>query len=100
MFRGDDFGGHNIPYPHPVPPMPHSQYQQDAFIELGKYYDNMEKGIRNGDTGGYSMEPHGQAGWTPDKAYKGETLMRDMGKRDQGKNRGYADVQSYGNSGR
>ena len=52
----------------------------------------MEKGIKNGDTGGYSMEPRGQAGWTPDKAYKGETLMRDMAKADHGNNRGYEAV--------
>ena len=40
MYRGDDFGGHNIPYPHPCPPVPHSYYDQGAFIDLDKYYKN------------------------------------------------------------
>ena len=102
MYRGDDFGGHNIPYPHPCPPMPHSDYQQDAFVDLTKYYDNMSKGITNGDLGGYTMKPHGTAGWSSDKAYKGDILMRYMpksayGNDDYSKDAGFAAVKGFGN---
>ena len=34
MYFGDDFGGHNIPFPHPAPPKPHKMYDQHAFIDL------------------------------------------------------------------
>lgn len=34
MYFGDDFGGHNIPFPHPAPPKPHKMYDQFAFIDL------------------------------------------------------------------
>lgn len=82
MYRGDDYGGHNIPYPHPCPPMPHAYYDQRAFIDLDKWYKNMQNGDTDGDVGGYTMTPHGQAGWTPDKAYKGTVLMRYMPKEE------------------
>jgi hypothetical protein len=31
-YRGDDFGGHNIPYPHPKPPVSASYYT-DCFVD-------------------------------------------------------------------
>jgi hypothetical protein len=34
MYFGDDYGGYNIDYPHPIPPMPSKRYQQDAFVDL------------------------------------------------------------------
>ena len=34
MYFGDDYGGHNIPYPHPAPPKPHKMYDQHAFVDL------------------------------------------------------------------
>ena len=95
MYRGDDFGGHNIPYPHPCPPMPHEFYELDAFVDLGKYFNNMYNGVVGGDLGGYTMTPHGQAGWSSEKAYKGATLMRYMPKSEYGNN-GYAAIQGYG----
>ena len=33
IYKGDDFGGHNIPFPHPRPPTPHSMYD-DAFVDI------------------------------------------------------------------
>ena len=32
-YRGDDFGGHNIPFPHPRPPTPQKMYQ-DGFSDI------------------------------------------------------------------
>jgi hypothetical protein len=32
-YRGEDFGGNNIPFPHPAPPKP-SNYYDDAFVDL------------------------------------------------------------------
>ena len=93
MYRGDDYGGHNIPYPHPCPPMPHPYYSQDAFVDLDKFYNT-----RGSETGGYTMEPHGKAGWSRDKAYKGDTLMRYLMKDEgYGRNDGYNAVRGYGN---
>lgn len=94
MYRGDDYGGHNIPFPHPCPPMPHSYYEQDAFIDLDKYFFNMYNGIE-GDVRGYTMEPHGLAGWSADKAYRGDTLMRWLMQDDH--RDGYNAVRGYGN---
>ena len=88
MYRGDDYGGHNIPFPHPCPPMPHSFYEQDAFIDLDKFFTS-------GRLGGYTMEPHGAAGWSADKAYKGDILMRYMPKSDKGYG-DYDSVSGYG----
>ena len=34
MYRGDDYGGHNIPFPHPRPPTPAPEYEH-AFVDLG-----------------------------------------------------------------
>ena len=39
IYKGDDYGGHNIPYPHPEPPKPHPRYDQDAFISLTSIFD-------------------------------------------------------------
>jgi len=33
-FKGDDFGGHNIPFPHPAPPKPETDNYADAFVDL------------------------------------------------------------------
>ena len=33
MYKGHDFGGHNIPFPHPKPPTPEADYE-DAFVDL------------------------------------------------------------------
>jgi len=76
MYRGDDYGGHNIPYPHPSPPMPHSYYDKTAFVSLDKYYANGQN--MSGDVYGYTMRPEGLAGWTPDRAFQGETLVRHI----------------------
>ena len=38
-YQGDDFGGHNIPTPHPTPPKPDSYYE-DAFIKIDEYLDD------------------------------------------------------------
>ena len=42
MYFGDDYGGHNIPFPHPAPPKPHKMYDQHAFIDLstGEHVDS------------------------------------------------------------
>ena len=37
IYRGDDYGGHNIPFPHPKPPKPNSIYE-DAFVDLSLIY--------------------------------------------------------------
>ena len=34
IYFGDDYGGHNIPFPHPAPPAPHKMYQQEAFVNF------------------------------------------------------------------
>jgi hypothetical protein len=39
IYKGDDFGGHNIPYPHPQPPTPHPRYDQKAFVVLTSIFD-------------------------------------------------------------
>ena len=39
IYKGDDYGGHNIPYPHPEPPKPHPRYDQDAFVILTSIFD-------------------------------------------------------------
>ena len=36
-YRGDDYGGHNIPFPIPEPPKP-DRYYDDSFVDLGAYY--------------------------------------------------------------
>ena len=36
IYRGDDFGGHNIPFPHPRPPTPDPMYD-DAFIDISLF---------------------------------------------------------------
>ncbi len=41
-YLGDDFGGHNYPFPHPRPPTP-DKYYVDGFIDITAYYHN---GIR------------------------------------------------------
>ena len=38
LYYGDDFGGYNMEYPHPVPPKPSKRYQQDAFVDLAKIF--------------------------------------------------------------
>ena len=37
-FQGDDYGGHNIPFPHPQPPMPDKMYEQHSFINVEKWF--------------------------------------------------------------
>ena len=53
MYFGDDYGGHNIPYPHPRPPQPHKFYQQDAFVDLLAYYHEDDYSSKNS---GYSHD--------------------------------------------
>mmetsp|Transcript_19731 Transcript_19731/g.24344 ORF Transcript_19731/g.24344 Transcript_19731/m.24344 type:complete len:106 (-) Transcript_19731:492-809(-) len=36
-YRGDDYGGHNIPFPHPTPPKP-DVYYDDCFVDLGSHF--------------------------------------------------------------
>ena len=38
MYFGDDYGGYNMDYPHPIPPRPSKRYQQDAFVDLAKVF--------------------------------------------------------------
>ena len=52
IYFGDDYGGHNIPYPHPRPPQPHIKYQQDSFIDLTAVY-----GEGNQNSGYSQQEP-------------------------------------------
>ena len=33
-YKGDDFGGHNIPFPHPAPPKPDGGHYTDAFVDI------------------------------------------------------------------
>ena len=49
IYKGDDFGGHNIPYPHPEPPKPHPRYDQEAFISLTSIFDT-EGHLKDGAT--------------------------------------------------
>ena len=95
MYRGDDYGGHNIPFPHPCPPVPHPFYDQKAFIDLGKYYGFAPSDGE--DYYGYTMTPHGGAGWTADKAYRGDTLVRYLPLTSYD-SRNYRDLRSYGPS--
>lgn len=41
-YLGDDYGGHNIPYPHPAPPTPNNFYD-DCFVDLDGVYSNNDK---------------------------------------------------------
>ena len=41
-YLGDDYGGHNIPYPHPAPPTPNKFYD-DCFVDLDGVYSNNDK---------------------------------------------------------
>ena len=43
QYQGDDYGGHNIPFPHPIPPKPASIYDDTAFVDL---YDTLY-GVKN-----------------------------------------------------
>ena len=36
IYKGDDYGGHNIPFPHPRPPLPNHIYE-DAFVDLSAH---------------------------------------------------------------
>ncbi len=38
-YLGDDFGGHNYPFPHPRPPTP-DKYYVDGFIDITTLYHN------------------------------------------------------------
>ena len=40
-FRGDDYGGHNYPFPHPAPPKP-SPFYDDAFVDLSKVFASQQ----------------------------------------------------------
>jgi len=40
-FKGDDFGGHNIPFPHPAPPKPETENYEDAFIDLRSIFTDI-----------------------------------------------------------
>ena len=42
-YRGDDYGGHNIPFPIPEPPKP-DRYYEDSFFDLGAYYGFVKYG--------------------------------------------------------
>ena len=35
-YKGDDYGGHNIPFPIPTPPKP-DRYYSDAFYDMSKH---------------------------------------------------------------
>ena len=37
IYRGHDFGGHNIPFPHPAPPKPYKMYDPNSYIDLTNY---------------------------------------------------------------
>ena len=38
IFKGDDYGGYNIPFPLNPPPTPHPMYDQHAFVDLHDVY--------------------------------------------------------------
>ena len=38
-YYGEDYGGHNYPFPHPAPPKPDAYYE-DAFFNILAYYEN------------------------------------------------------------
>lgn len=37
IYLGDDYGGHNIPFPHPAPPKHHKMYDENSFVDLTNY---------------------------------------------------------------
>jgi len=44
-YRGDDYGGHNIPFPHPAPPTPDSYYDRESYVNLSDYYGYTTKPV-------------------------------------------------------
>ena len=41
-YQGDDFGGNNIPFPHPTPPKPDAYYD-DAFLDILSFSTSVEE---------------------------------------------------------
>ena len=85
-YRGDDFGGHNIPFPHPVPPKPDTRIYDDAFVDLGRIfgvYANDDKAFYGRDIYGfddgysrYGSEPYGAVSYGP-YTYEDDYLYED-----------------------
>ena len=60
MYFGDDYGGYNIDYPHPIPPKPSKRYQQDAFVDLTLIFPE------------YGPRPHPKEKKQPEKKKTGD----------------------------
>lgn len=43
MYRGHDYGGHNIPYPHPRPPYAGATYEVESFVDLSSVVGKVER---------------------------------------------------------
>lgn len=69
-FRGDDYGGHNIPFPHPEPPKPDAYYE-DCFVDIGPLAPGIEAGKVN-------MLTHGHAAIVKSKSVKAITIEKEI----------------------
>ena len=48
-YEGHDFGGYNIPFPHPRPPTP-DKFYEDSFVEvaaIGEIQDDGKKSVKS-----------------------------------------------------
>ena len=73
IFRGDDYGGHNIPFPHPKPPLPHKMYDRTAFVEVDRFYKGeVDYNSFDLNMGVYSLDLTGFG------SYKGHGLGSDI----------------------
>ena len=60
IYHGDDFGGHNIPFPHPKPPMPHKMYDRHAFVQIDKFVKGeCDKNGIDIHSGTHTLDLHG-----------------------------------------
>lgn len=69
-FQGDDYGGHNIPFPHPQPPRPDAYYE-DCFVDIGPLAPGIQAGKVN-------MLTHGHAAIVKSKSVKAITIEREI----------------------
>ena len=87
FYRGDDFGGHNIPYPHPRPPTPDAYYT-DCFVDLLNIYDGVTDSYAGHGFGaqiGYHGESNNGYGNYADAGAIGNLLKGDSyGQSDYG----------------
>ena len=69
-FRGDDYGGHNIPFPHPEPPKP-DKYYDDCYVDLGKLAPGIQAGKVN-------MLTHGHAAIVRKNKVEAITVVKEV----------------------